>query len=172
MLVIMAGLPGTGKTTLAHELARKLGGVVLGKDEIRAALFPSELIEYSEEQDDFVVDMMLQTARYLLQRDSQRTVILDGRTFGRHDQLVHVTDFARDVPPWRVLECVCSKETAIKRIEMTSYFHPAANRTPELYERLAAEFQPIPEPKTMIDTDEPLDKCLEEALAAVSELND
>jgi predicted kinase len=169
MLVIMAGLPGTGKSTLAHELSRKVGGVVLDKDEIRATLFPPDLIEYSSQQDDFVVSLMLQAARYILKRDPQRTVIIDGRPFSRRDQLVQVTDFARDVPPWRLLECVCSKETALRRIELTAYRHPAANRTTELYEKLAAEFQPIPEPKTTIDTDEPLEKCLEEALAAISD---
>jgi predicted kinase len=43
----MAGLPGTGKSTLARVLANDLGGVVLDKDVIRAALFPAALIEYS-----------------------------------------------------------------------------------------------------------------------------
>ena len=39
MIVIMAGLPGTGKSTLARALAQRLAGAVLDKDEIRAALF-------------------------------------------------------------------------------------------------------------------------------------
>ena len=39
MIVIMAGLPGTGKSTLAQALAQRLPGAVLDKDAIRAALF-------------------------------------------------------------------------------------------------------------------------------------
>ena len=39
MIVLMAGLPGTGKTTLARELAQRTQGALLSKDEIRAALF-------------------------------------------------------------------------------------------------------------------------------------
>lgn len=45
VIVIMAGLPGTGKTTLARELAVRVGGRVLSKDEIRHTLFSAEDIE-------------------------------------------------------------------------------------------------------------------------------
>ena len=67
MIVLMAGLPGTGKTTLARELARRTQGALLSKDEIRAALFSPEDIEYSVKQDDFVMEIMLEAARFLLQ---------------------------------------------------------------------------------------------------------
>ena len=40
MIILMAGLPGTGKTTARGHLASRTGGAVLNKDEIRAALFP------------------------------------------------------------------------------------------------------------------------------------
>ena len=43
MLVIFAGLPGTGKTTLAHELARRLDAVYLRIDRIERALAESYL---------------------------------------------------------------------------------------------------------------------------------
>ena len=66
MIVLMAGLPGTGKTTLARELAARTSGRILSKDDIRHAIFSADEIEYSSRQDDFCVQIMLETAAYLL----------------------------------------------------------------------------------------------------------
>ncbi len=52
MLIAMAGLPGTGKSTLAERLKAELGAVVLNKDEVRAVLFPPPVLDYSAAQDD------------------------------------------------------------------------------------------------------------------------
>ncbi|MFI5107181.1 MAG: AAA family ATPase [Terriglobales bacterium] len=102
----MAGLPGTGKTTLARELARLTGGAVLGKDEIRAALFSPEDIEYSVQQDDFVMEVMLFAARLQLQKTPTRKVFLDGRPFSRRYQIDRVLEFARELDqPWTIGGC-------------------------------------------------------------------
>lgn len=81
MLTLMAGLPGTGKSTLSRALAAELHGTVLDKDHIRAALFAAEDIEYSTEQDDFCMAVTLKVAGYLFRKDPSRLIFLDGRTF-------------------------------------------------------------------------------------------
>jgi len=49
VIVLMAGLPGTGKTTVARELASQVSGTILSKDEIRHTLFERRDVEYSTE---------------------------------------------------------------------------------------------------------------------------
>jgi len=165
MLVIMAGLPGTGKSALARGLASRLGAVRLDKDEIRAALFPPELIEYSREQDDFCMQVLLQTAEFLLRRRPNQIIIIDGRPFARGHQLKAVFDFAnRAGTSWKVIECRCSEETIRQRLERDAKAHPAANRNYALYQALRDDFEPIPEPKLVLDTERSLGNVVEDCL--------
>lgn len=148
----MAGLPGTGKTTLCEALARELDGVVLNKDTLRADLFPAKLVEYSAVQDDFVQNLMQRTAQYLLARNPLLTVFFDGRTFSRKYQIKNVIDTAEKIgTPWRILECVCPEEVALARIQSAKR-HPAKNRTAELYFKLRDSFEPIENSKLVVDT--------------------
>ena len=168
MIVIMAGLPGTGKSTLARALAQRLPGAVLDKDTIRAALFqPPAHVEYSLAQDDFCQEIMLQTAAYLLAKDAGLHVLLDGRTFSRVYQRERVIEFCPQVgTTWAMLECVCTEQTALRRLAeaMAQNTHPAANRTPELYRQIREAWEPIDCPKLVIDTDANVDSCVDRAL--------
>ncbi len=167
MMVMMAGLPGTGKSTLSRILAQRLSGAVLDKDIIRAALFPPAHIEYSRTQDDFCQEIMLQTAAYLLEKHSSLFVFLDGRTFSLRYQRQRVIEFcSQQRIEWVILECVCSEETAMGRLQraIMEGTHPAMNRTPELYHQLRQAWEPIDEPKVIINTDNSLDSCAEQAM--------
>jgi predicted kinase len=48
VLIIFGGLPATGKTTLARELARQLGAVYLRIDRIEEAIAPTDVMSVGE----------------------------------------------------------------------------------------------------------------------------
>ncbi len=164
----MAGLPGTGKSTLARELAGRTQGRVVSKDEIRHAIFLPSEIEYSSRQDDYCLQIMMETAGYLLERDWGRTIFLDGRPFSRRYQIENVVGAAESMgQAWRILECVCSEETARKRLAADAAVHPAGNRDFQLYLEVRARFEVVTHSKTAIDTERALEVCVGEALAAL-----
>jgi adenylylsulfate kinase len=167
----MAGLPGTGKSAVAVPLARRLDAIVLDKDVVRSALFAPEHVEYSTQQDDFCVSVMLEVARYLLARGRSQHVILDGRPHVRRYQVELVDDYAR-VHGLRVrlIECVCSEETALARLaaDARTGAHSALNRDGELYFRLKSMFEPIRQPKLVVQTDAPLEEVVARCEAYVA----
>ena len=173
MLVAMAGLPGTGKSTLARALVEVLQAqgseaLILDKDHVRASLFEPEDVAYSREQDDLCVDIMLQVAGYLLHDAPDRTVILDGRTFSRHDQVETVIRAAADLAvPLVFIECRCNEATAIQRLaqDQAHQAHLAKNRGPDLYRRVKAQADPLTISHLIVDTEEPLADNAQSCLA-------
>jgi len=151
----MAGLPGTGKSTLAAELAAHLRAAVVDKDRLRPALFTRDSMDYSREQDDFCFTVMLHLTALILHRGHHRVVILDGRTCTRAYQVRLVRSLAHDLrQPLQIIECVCDDATAANRLrhDHCTGRHPAANRTYALYLKLKAHAEPIPPPKLVIDS--------------------
>ncbi len=162
--VLMAGLPGTGKSTLAKALAQELNGVVLSKDTVRAALFPGPLTDYSREQDEICFEMVLKAANYLATRSRTAVLFLDGRTFSRRAQIDEAIRAAESAgSKWKILHAVCPDSIAEARIIQDAANHPAANRTVAMYREVKARFEPISRSHEEIDTSQPLEICIQRA---------
>jgi predicted kinase len=162
LIVIIAGLPGTGKSTVSRAVAERTGAIVLDKDAIRAVMFPGNTVEYTTEQDDVVIEAMLNAAGYMLRSDGSRVIILDGRPFARNAQLQLVTRFADSIPTkWQLVECVCGEATARGRLMRDKEHHPAANRDWQLYLAIKDQYEPKPQPKIVIDTEDELSASVE-----------
>jgi predicted kinase len=164
-LVILAGLPGSGKTTLANALAQRVGGVVLSKDAARAARFAANEVAYSEAQDDEVMSLILNDSQRIAREGSEPFVFLDGRTFSRTEQVEQVTRAAGEVgAAVRVLYLHCPEHIALQRIRGDQGKHLAGNRDERLYFRIKARFEPITLPKLDVDTSRPLEECVEKSV--------
>ena len=155
----MAGLPGTGKSTLARRVAAELGGLVIDKDSIRAALF-GPFVDYSREQDDLSMECVYAAARYMA---PQTAVFIDGRAFTQRYQWERALNIAG--ADAQIIETVCSGQTARSRIEAASGAHLAGNRTFGLYLTLKARREPIPAPKLIVNTEQDLELCVTQCLA-------
>ncbi|MCY3004076.1 MAG: AAA family ATPase [Planctomycetota bacterium] len=143
-LVALAGLPGTGKSALAKELAAALGAPVFDKDVLRRELFGAQAA-YSPEQNDAAVRKCHEAARAAFAGGAS-DVILDGRTYARREQVEALRSFAREVGAALVLvELRCEAEVAKRRIEVDRErgAHLAPDRSSELYERLARLAEPL-----------------------------
>jgi adenylylsulfate kinase len=153
--VMLAGLPGTGKSTLARAVSARLGGTVLDKDRVREALFPGALTDYTRKQDDLCVRAMLEAAAYLTEKRRTPFVFIDGRTFSRHEQIDEVAQAAeRAGARWRILHVTCADAIAEERLSRRDPENPAKNRDVALYRRVKESFEPITYPKLDVDTTE------------------
>jgi len=161
--VMLAGLPGTGKSTLAGALSSRMGGTILDKDRVREALFPGAMTDYTREQDDLCVRAMLEAATYLTAYRRVAYIFIDGRTFSKRSQIDEVIASAeRAGARWRILHVTCSDAVAEARLSRRDPENPAKNRDVALYRRVKANFEPITYPKLDVDTTEGVDGVVEE----------
>jgi adenylylsulfate kinase len=163
--VLLAGLPGSGKSVMASQLAQRLGGHVLNKDLVREAMFGPDRVAYSVEQDDLVHAWMLDAARSLWEKDPELWLMFDGRAYSRAYQREQVLSACQQQGQRLVqVYCHCSEETARKRMARP---HLAKNRNWDLWLKLRREFEPIENPDITVDSDEPLANGLEQVLTCL-----
>ncbi len=170
-LAMVGGGPGTGKTTLAHALAERVGAAVISTDEVRRAMLNSGAIGgetgvlnaglYSEHNIAAVYREVLRQARIHLA--SGRSVILEGtwRDPYRRDQVRQLAIQTHSAG--LELKCETSVSTAAQRVAA----RPAgglSDATPEIAAALAGS-QQWPEAQH-IDTSRPLS----ESVCAAGEL--
>lgn len=142
-LILLIGLPGAGKSTLARALAPHLRAMIVDRDTIRAQRFPETPVDAAitaianAEVED-------QIRARLAGGDS---VIADGRTWASAHERGRLVDLARaagaavaqiwiDVPV----------AVAIERVEASRAIHPAGDRDATLVRGIAARFErPGPE---------------------------
>jgi adenylylsulfate kinase len=173
--IVMAGLPGTGKSAIADQLEKRLDALVLNKDVIRAKLFSRESINFSREQDDLCMEIIFLIAEYLLRTNPEQTIIIDGRTFSKSYQIKQLLSRAESllIKPV-IIECICDDAVVKQRLEndQRAGAHPAGNRTYKLYLELKQKAEPIIVDHFIIDTSkESLEKSVERCMAYLENLS-
>jgi len=162
----MAGLPASGKSSIARMLANHLSAVLLDKDQVRDFLF-KDAVDYKRKQDDLCVNVMYDVASYHFSVSPNKPVILDGRSYSKRYQVDAVKETAvRANVELYFIECVCKPETARVRLKSDENIHLAKNRNYSMYERSRANADVITEPKLILDTDSRNEKeCLQRIMS-------
>lgn len=144
MMLVFCGIPGSGKTTIASQFARKLPGKVI-QVETDKFRFMIPHPTYERDESGLVYDAMFATARIGLMHGY--TVILDA-TFTKEEHRAGALYLAQSMgTPCRVIYVECSLSEALKR----NRFRNVNRRIPpEVIKRLASNFE-IPENALRID---------------------
>ena len=113
MIIIFCGLPGTGKTTLAKELAPLIDAVILSTDKIRKQLIAKPT--YKRHERELIYDVMTLIAKYL--HKARKNCILDA-TFNKEISRQGVIK-KLGLSPNQVfiVECVCPEDVIISRLK-------------------------------------------------------
>jgi len=142
-LVVVCGLPGTGKTSLAAAIAEALGALHLNTDRVRVAL---GLQGHYAEADKAVVyaTMYRQAGEALL---AGRAVVLDG-TFSSEGERERVHELAREIDgASRWIEVKASEELVRERVSVKRAFSEADFA---VYLKIRAQWQPLRDPHLVL----------------------
>ncbi len=166
MLVLITGLPGTGKSTVANHLARRINGQVLRTDAIRKRLFPKP--SYTEEEKEIVYKSLFLITENLLKVKSN--VVLDG-TFYKKDlrqQIYRTATSTRS--KLIVVECIASEDAIGRRMKRRKKRkrRGLSDADEEVYTKLKKEYEQIDSDHIVLDTSRPLNETLNELYSSIS----
>lgn len=174
VLIMMAGLMGTGKSVLAERIGKRIDAEVIRSDVLRKEMFSIPVTErrldpfgegiYTEEVSERVYATALERALTTLFRG--KPVIIDAsfkRAREREKALKAAEDAGRKC---FVVECICPEETV--RLRLESRMKAASDASDgrwELFEAQKRDFEPVTEVPSslhiLVDTSQPLERCEE-----------
>ncbi len=167
MLVLLTGLPGAGKSYLASALSAVISADILDRDAVRDAIFPAHDLDYSPEQNELASQITYQVTEYILCRDAQRILILDGRPFSKRTQIEDIVKLAQRVGhELRTIYCWAPDAVVRQRLEQDLRLtgNLAADRTMTKFLRIKRSFEPLTIDHLTVNTVEPVETLVEQVL--------
>ena len=165
MLIIFGGLPGTGKTTLARELARRMTAVYLRIDTIEQAMAQSSLGIHPAEDAGYRVG-------YALAEDNLRlgrAVVADSVNPIELTRTAWLLVARRTDRLGIEVEVVCSDAIEHRRRVEARAPDLEGHRLPTWQDVLDREYEPWTRDRIVVDTaGRPVDPCVDALLARLS----
>jgi predicted kinase len=146
MLVIICGLPGVGKTTIAKNLAPLIDASILSTDKIRKELISNPT--YQKEERALIYDVMILLAKYLQQVG--RNCILDA-TFNKEysrNQVKNMLKVSED--QFFIVECTCPEKIVFSRLKNRKDDYSDADAL--VYQKMKKIYEPVKDKHITVDT--------------------
>jgi predicted kinase len=144
-LLVVIGLPGVGKTSVAREFADRLEGRLIRTDTVRTDCFPDP--DYTPAERRRVYDEVFARARETLDRD--RCVVLDGTFRRRADRERAVEVAAATGATLGVVAVECEESVVESRIAARE--DDASDADIEVYRQFRERYDPIRLPHATVD---------------------
>ncbi len=148
-IIMVAGLSGTGKTSVARGIAGELGLRVVSTDAIRKKLFGDKEKQfgygkgkYDKQSNQLTYQKMLEMGAELLKKDGG--VVLDA-TFIRNSDRENVKQLAKSIgAKYRLVECCLSPEKVQKRLDLRAEKKDGLSESNwQIYQQQKIDFEPI-----------------------------
>lgn len=180
VVLIVGGLSGSGKSSLARELTKTLGAELLSSDVIRRELFGNESRLSEVDQGIYRPESRRQVYQEMFRRAAalhreRINVVLDA-TFSQCADVQAASAIATDPRALMLaVECHCSPEVARERIvARESAGRDASQATLAVFEQQRATWQAWPQNShtCRIDTTQPAAQQVKKVFAALAHLSD
>lgn len=161
MFIVVCGLPGTGKSTVAEGIADRLDVEHLRTDVVRKEIVEDP--EYTDEEKRRVYEALLERAR--AEAAAGRDVVLDG-TFSRatyRDRVRRLADEER--VDCRFLKVECEPAIVEERIRQRSDDHSEADV--DVYELYRDRFEPLDVAHATVDNSGAIEASVDRAMGHI-----
>ena len=146
MIIIICGLPGVGKTTVAKELAPLVNALILSTDKIRKELFSRPMYGWKERR--LIYDVMVLMARYL---DKVGINCILDATFTRESSRREIKNklglTSKDI---HIIECICPEDIVLSRLRQRKYDYSDADFS--VYRKMKRIYEPVKVEHMTVDT--------------------
>lgn len=161
MVIIVFGLPGSGKTYFARQLATGLKADYINSDTVRNSFRGPG--DFSREEKNIVYDIMLN--KMLIAMHEGHDVVIDA-TFYKNDLRRRFSSYIRESSVPYFIEIVADEELIKKRLAKRK---TGAEPSSPIYDAVKAEWENVPFPHLTIESnDSNVAEMLEKAMDYIS----
>jgi len=165
MVVIVFGLPGSGKSYFAERLAKKLNADYVNSDLLRKEMIPVRT--YSEQEKAAVYNVMLEKMKEAI--NQKKSIVLDA-TFHSVKTRKLITKEVKEKGRICFMEIKADEDVTMQRLKRQRAYSEADF---EVYKLIRRQWEPLNEPHLILEsTDENIDSMLQKAAAYLEMKND